>query len=49
MIDPAEELIDLLDIERLEVDLFRGKGSGGETTARIYGGQVIAQALMAAL
>ena len=48
MIDPAEELIDLLDIERLEVDLFRGKGSGGETTARIYGGQVIAQALMAA-
>ena len=48
MIDPAEELIDLLDIERLEVDLFRGKGGGGETTARIYGGQVIAQALMAA-
>ena len=45
---PAEELLDLLDIEQLEVDLFRGIGSGGETTTRIFGGQVIAQALMAA-
>ncbi|APE42536.1 acyl-CoA thioesterase II [Sulfitobacter alexandrii] len=44
----AEELLDLLDIEQLEVDLFRGIGSGGETTTRIFGGHVIAQALMAA-
>ena len=44
----ARELLDLLDIERLEVDLFRGRGSGGETPTRIYGGQVIAQALAAA-
>ncbi|OAN77889.1 acyl-CoA thioesterase II [Sulfitobacter sp. EhC04] len=44
----AEELLDLLDIEQLEVDLFRGVGSGGETTTRIFGGHVIAQALMAA-
>ncbi|MBD0865326.1 MAG: acyl-CoA thioesterase II [Rhodobacteraceae bacterium] len=47
--DPlAKELLHLLDIERLELDLFRGQGSGGETTTRIFGGQVIAQALMAA-
>jgi acyl-CoA thioesterase-2 len=44
----ALELLDLLDIEQLEVDLFRGVGSGGETTTRIFGGHVIAQALMAA-
>lgn len=48
MTDVAAELLDLLDIEQLEVDLFRGVGSGGETTTRIFGGQVIAQSLMAA-
>ncbi|MBB97144.1 MAG: acyl-CoA thioesterase II [Rhodobacteraceae bacterium] len=49
MADAANrELLDLLDIEQLEVDLFRGVGSGGETPKRIFGGQVIAQALMAA-
>lgn len=42
------DLIRLLDIEQLEVDLFRGQGSGGETPTRIFGGQVIAQALNAA-
>ncbi len=46
--NPAEELLNLLDIEQLEVDLFRGIGGGGETTTRIFGGHVIAQALMAA-
>ena len=44
----AAELLRLLDIEQLEVDLFRGIGSGGETTVRIFGGHVIAQALAAA-
>ena len=29
---PADELLHLLDIEQLEVDLFRGVGGGGETT-----------------
>lgn len=48
MNDAARELLDLLDIETLEVDLFRGSGAGGETTTRIFGGQVIAQALAAA-
>ena len=43
---PADELLHLLDIEQLEVDLFRGIGGGGETATRIFGGHVIAQALM---
>ena len=48
MTTAADQLLELLDIEQLEVDLFRGIGSGGETTTRIFGGHVIAQALMAA-
>lgn len=48
MTDVAEELLGLLDIERLEEDMFRGIGSGGETSTRIFGGHVIAQALAAA-
>lgn len=48
MTDAERILLDLLNIERLEVDLFRGVGSGGETPTRIFGGQVIAQALAAA-
>ncbi|NVO55237.1 acyl-CoA thioesterase II [Rhodobacteraceae bacterium B1Z28] len=48
MTDAERILLDLLNIERLEVDLFRGTGSGGETPMRIFGGQVIAQALAAA-
>ena len=47
-IDVGAELLDLLDIEQLEVDMFRGTGSGGETSTRIFGGHVIAQALAAA-
>lgn len=42
------DLLRLLDIERLEVDLFRGQGEGGENSNRIFGGHVIAQALVAA-
>ncbi|MDA0961464.1 MAG: acyl-CoA thioesterase II [Proteobacteria bacterium] len=48
MTDIAQELLDLLDIQPLEVDLFRGTGAGGETSTRIFGGHVIAQALAAA-
>lgn len=48
MTDQVAELLQLLDIERLEVDLFRGVGAGGETSQRIFGGHVIAQALVAA-
>lgn len=48
MTEAERILLDLLNIERLEVDLFRGTGSGGETPTRIFGGQVVAQALAAA-
>ncbi|KIC08436.1 acyl-CoA thioesterase [Leisingera sp. ANG-M1] len=47
MNEPAKALLDLLDLEVLDSNLFRGTGSGGETPTRIYGGQVIAQALAA--
>lgn len=42
------DLLSLLNIERLEVDLFRGVGETGETRPRLFGGHVIAQALVAA-
>ncbi|MEM9669927.1 MAG: acyl-CoA thioesterase II [Pseudomonadota bacterium] len=45
--DPLEIVLDLLKVERLEVDLFRGR-SPDETSQRVFGGQVIGQALMAA-
>ena len=48
MTDAQETLLNLLEIEQLEVDLFRGTGQGGETSTRIFGGQVVAQALAAA-
>lgn len=48
MTDAAKNLLDLLDLEALDTNLYRGQGAGGETPTRIYGGQVIAQALTAA-
>jgi len=48
MTDIVAELLNLLEVERLELDLFRGTGAGGETSTRIFGGHVIAQALAAA-
>lgn len=50
MTDPIEslsELLSLLDIERIEVNLFRGV-SPDDGMKRVFGGQVIAQALVAA-
>ncbi|WP_122817708.1 acyl-CoA thioesterase [Nocardioides pantholopis] len=44
--DPVRELVELLDLERLDVDLFRGSQPNSER-ARVYGGQVAAQALIA--
>lgn len=43
----VERLLALLDVEALEVDLFRGVTTDPGWT-RVYGGQVVAQALMAA-
>lgn len=48
MPDTVDRLLGILDIEPLEDILFRGTGAGGETSRRIFGGQVIAQALRAA-
>ncbi|MBF4161015.1 acyl-CoA thioesterase [Nocardioides acrostichi] len=45
--DPVTDLLDLLDLETLDTDLFRGRRV--ETPrSRVYGGQVAAQALAAA-
>ncbi len=43
----AEELDRLLNLEEIELDIFRGHTSPGRMM-RIYGGQVIGQALTAA-
>ena len=48
MNDVSAELLSLLELETLELNLFRGIGTGGETSTRIFGGHVIAQALAAA-
>lgn len=48
MSDPVGNLLELLDIERLEHDLFRGQSPDERTNQRVFGGQVIAQALVAA-
>lgn len=44
----VEELLGILDLERLEVNLFRGR-SPQSRWQRVYGGQVIGQALVAAV
>ena len=45
--DAVAELVRLLDLERIEVNLFRGV-SPDDGMKRVFGGQVIAQALVAA-
>jgi acyl-CoA thioesterase II len=44
---PLERLVDLLDLERIEVDIFRGK-QPTESLQRVFGGQVAGQAMVAA-
>lgn len=44
----ASELVDLLDLEKLEEGLFRGHQPANSAMTRVYGGQVAAQALVAA-
>ncbi|MFJ5723828.1 hypothetical protein [Streptomyces sp. NPDC093149] len=43
MTNPAERLVDLLDLERIEVNKFRGR-SPQESLQRVFGGQVAGQA-----
>lgn len=46
--NPATELRDLLTVEELDTDLYRG-APAAEGPGRVYGGQVVAQALAAAI
>ncbi len=48
MTDPLISLIELLDLEPIELNIFRGANSSDETRQRVFGGQVAAQALVAA-
>lgn len=48
MTAPLDELVALLDLERIEVDIFRGHGRADGAVQRIFGGQVAGQALVAA-
>ena len=45
--EPLDQLLDLLDLEQIEENLFRGV-SPPESRQRVFGGQVAAQALVAA-
>lgn len=42
------ELVGILDLERLDLDLYRGAQPPSSTLQRVFGGQVAAQALIAA-
>jgi len=44
---PLDRLVDLLDLERIEADIFRGK-QPQDSMQRVFGGQVAGQALVAA-
>jgi acyl-CoA thioesterase II len=44
---PLDALVDLLDLEQIEVNIFRGR-SPDESRQRVFGGQVAGQALVAA-
>jgi len=44
---PLDALVSLLDLEELEVNLFRGRSPQGDSQ-RVFGGQVLGQALTAA-
>jgi acyl-CoA thioesterase II len=47
MSSPVDRLVDLLDLERVDLDIFRGR-SPDESLQRVFGGQVAGQALVAA-
>lgn len=45
---PVKDLLDLLDLEELDTNLYRGRNEDGLGWPTLFGGQVAAQALMAA-
>jgi acyl-CoA thioesterase II len=46
--DALDRVVELLDLEQIEVDIFRGRSPEGERRQRVFGGQVAGQALVAA-
>jgi acyl-CoA thioesterase-2 len=44
---PLDELLEILDLEEIELDIFRGRNES-DRVGRLFGGQVAAQALVAA-
>ncbi|AUA13651.1 acyl-CoA thioesterase II [Streptomyces solisilvae] len=48
MNDALQALLDLLDLEQIEEDIFRGTSDAAPLVPRVFGGQVAAQALVAA-
>jgi len=48
MSDSLQRLLEILDLERIEVNLFRGQNPT-DSRRRLFGGQVLAQGLVAAL
>jgi acyl-CoA thioesterase-2 len=48
MTKALDRVVDLLDLEQIEVDIFRGRSPEGERRQRVFGGQVAGQALVAA-
>ncbi len=43
-----DAVVDLLDLEQIELNIFRGRSPEGEWRQRVFGGQVAGQALVAA-
>jgi acyl-CoA thioesterase II len=43
-----DAVVDLLDLEQIELNIFRGRSPEGERRQRVFGGQVAGQALVAA-
>jgi acyl-CoA thioesterase-2 len=48
MTKALDAVVNLLDLEQVEVDIFRGRSPAGEQRQRVFGGQVAGQALVAA-
>jgi acyl-CoA thioesterase-2 len=46
--EALDRVLDLLDLEPIELDIFRGRSPAGERRQRVFGGQVAGQALVAA-
>jgi acyl-CoA thioesterase II len=48
MTKALDAVVGLLDLEQIELDIFRGRSPEGERRQRVFGGQVAGQALVAA-